>query len=322
LEALWIYGSNANPAVLEKIIFKRDENWDSKEINFEHYEENHPLRYIFHKLRVPKAIDSINFEQAQKAGHLMIGSLKFNQQRLEILLQRNFENSDFHFLLNFVDYPRQNGNAENTFSCEIRHNILDSLNFPDFPNNEHTQFVGSTAPENQDVENLWNKIFVTPLEEHVLKGLHLFDNKIQKMGLIVKPNKNIPMIFVENERIPLKHLGEGMYRVFHIILALVNAKNGFLLIDEFENGLHYTVQPRVWELISKLAEELNVQVFVTTHSWDCVRAFVETIQETETEAMLFHLGRSALKSDANKIITTAYDKEELKLVSQAELEVR
>jgi len=58
------------------------------------------------------------------------------------------------------------------------------------------------------------------------------------------------------------------------------------------------------------------------HSWDCVTAFLETTQQTEAEAMLFHLGRSALKSDENQIIATAYNKEELKLVTQADLEIR
>ena len=66
----------------------------------------------------------------------------------------------------------------------------------------------------------------------------------------------------------------------------------------------------------------NIQVFVTTHSWDCVSAYVETLQKNETEGLLFHLGRSALTSDHHKIIATAYDKEELELVTRTDLEVR
>jgi len=66
-----------------------------------------------------------------------------------------------------------------------------------------------------------------------------------------------------------------MTHLFHLIFALVNAKDGFLLIDEFENGLHYTVQPKVWELIFKLAKALNVQVFASFfflgHSWTPIR---------------------------------------------------
>ena len=45
------------------------------------------------------------------------------------------------------------------------------------------------------------------------------------------------------------------------------------MIDEFENGLHYSVQKKVWNIIFTLAEKFNVQVFATTHSDDCIKAF-------------------------------------------------
>jgi len=249
LEALWIYGSNANPAVLENIISQRDENWENTQL----IDEHNPLRFIYYNY-YPN--ESIIIAPHQKL------TLE-NWPKMELIFDNLGDRGSFK------NYPP-------------------SINFPDFPNNEHTQFVGTTMA-NQKVENLWNNIFVTPLEEHVLKGLHLFDQKIQKVGLIVKPDKNIPMIFLKNERLPLKHLGEGMSRVFHIILALVNAKDGFLLIDEFENGLHYTVQPKVWELIFKLAKELNVQVFATTHSKDCVEGFHAVWESQEDEGTLHRL---------------------------------
>ena len=53
----------------------------------------------------------------------------------------------------------------------------------------------------------------------------------------------------------------------------MNAKDGVLLIDEAENGLHWEVHDKLWEILFRLAEQLNVQVFATTHSQDCVRGF-------------------------------------------------
>lgn len=184
------------------------------------------------------------------------------------------------------------------------------------------QFIRSTYLESEEVDNLWNDIYLTPHEQTILEALHLIDKKIEKIGLVIKDNRSIPVIFRESKRLPLKNLGEGMTRVFHIALALVNAGDGFLLIDEFENGLHYTIQPKVWELVFKLAKELNVQVFATTHSWDCVTAFQQAAQNNEEEIMLFRLGRSVRKSDNGKVIVTAYNQEELEAVTQAEWEVR
>lgn len=46
-----------------------------------------------------------------------------------------------------------------------------------------------------------------------------------------------------------------------------------LIIDEFENGLHWSTQKDVWNIIFKLASRLNVQVFCSTHSRDCINGF-------------------------------------------------
>ena len=65
-------------------------------------------------------------------------------------------------------------------------------------------------------------------------------------------------------------MGDGINRILTIILAMVNCENGYLLIDEFENGLHYSVQEKLWEIIFYLAKRLNIQVFATTHSNDTI----------------------------------------------------
>ncbi|TAH07269.1 MAG: ATP-binding protein, partial [Runella slithyformis] len=62
-----------------------------------------------------------------------------------------------------------------------------------------------------------------------------------------------------------------------IILAMVNCQNGYLLIDEFDNGLHVSVQKQLWEIVFELANRLNIQVFATTHSYDCIDAFSEVL---------------------------------------------
>ena len=76
-----------------------------------------------------------------------------------------------------------------------------------------------------------------------------------------------------NNPLPLRSMGDGINRILTIILAMVNCENGYLLIDEFENGLHYSVQEKLWEIIFYLAERLNIQVFATTHSNDAIEVF-------------------------------------------------
>lgn len=109
-----------------------------------------------------------------------------------------------------------------------------------------------------------------------------------------------------------------MQHVLGIALALVNAKDGIVLIDEFENGIHYSVQKELWQIVFRLADRLNVQVFATTHSWDCIEGFQKAAQENkQEEGMLIRL---SLKKD--EIIATTYDEEDLAVVTKQGIEVR
>src|SRR5581483_12447785 len=113
-------------------------------------------------------------------------------------------------------------------------------------------------------------------------------------------------------------LGGGMLRALGIALALVNARDGILLIDEFENGIHYSAQTELWELIFQLAHRLNVQVFATTHSWDCIKGFQKAAQEnTEEEGMFIRL--SLFGDD---VIATMFDERKLAIATREDIEVR
>jgi predicted ATP-dependent endonuclease of OLD family len=89
----------------------------------------------------------------------------------------------------------------------------------------------------------------------------------------------------------LRTFGDGVNRLFGVILSLCNARNGVLLVDEIENGLHYSVQTEIWRTIFRLANTLNVQVFATSHSWDCVRAFQEAASESPQDGVLVRLSK-------------------------------
>ena len=74
------------------------------------------------------------------------------------------------------------------------------------------------------------------------------------------------------ELVPLSSMGEGMTRIAHIILGLAKAemRGGILLVDDIDDGLHHSVLPDVWRVIARTARDLDVQVFATTHSYECV----------------------------------------------------
>jgi len=114
-------------------------------------------------------------------------------------------------------------------------------------------------------------------------------------------------------------LGDGINRVLTIILALINSDNGFLLIDEFENGLHYSVQEKLWSIIFELSKKLNVQVFVTTHSNDCIKSFENVLSKEENS----QLGQMIRLDNINgEIHQVTFNVDELNIAVDNNIEMR
>ena len=72
--------------------------------------------------------------------------------------------------------------------------------------------------------------------------------------------------------------GEGVRRVFEIGLLFADVRGGVLLVDEFENAIHTELLAEFTRLVQDLAVELNVQVFLSTHSKEAIDAFVSNEQ--------------------------------------------
>ena len=113
-------------------------------------------------------------------------------------------------------------------------------------------------------------------------------------------------------------MGEGMNRMFGIALALVNAKDGMLLIDEVDTGLHYSVLPDLWKLIFEVAHRLNVQVFATSHSWDCIQAFQQAAEANKDEEGVL----VRLENRKEGVGAVTFDESELAIVTREQIEVR
>ena len=168
--------------------------------------------------------------------------------------------------------------------------------------------------------SLWDKIALSDREKDVVEGLRIIDPQISAIAMIGSTRRNLTAIVrADNiERpIPLRSFGDGLNRLFGIILSLVNARGGLLLVDEFENGLHHTVQLDAWRTIFRLAQTLNIQVFATSHSWDAVEAFQKAAAEAPKEGVLIRLARRG-----EDIIPTVLSEDELAIATRDQIEVR
>jgi AAA15 family ATPase/GTPase len=184
-----------------------------------------------------------------------------------------------------------------------------------FDNPQDEAIFTSIDIENKNNLKYWNEISLTPLEETIVSVLQIIDKRISKVRL----DNGVSKVLLKDEKtpIPLKNLGDGVNRLFTIALALVNAENNYFLLDEFEVGLHHSVQKQLWEIIFKYAKEWSIQVFVTTHSQDTIENFYYVANKYDD------MGKYFILSKVNDNIEAVnYDLKEMKLALETNLELR
>ncbi len=125
----------------------------------------------------------------------------------------------------------------------------------------------------------WAPLAGNPGEETVAEALRCIDPSIERS--IYAPNTPQPLGYEgwylrrvgSQLREPFSRQGEGLKRALALSIAMANAEGGTLLVDEVENGLHYTVIPEIWRFLIRASRKLNLQVFMTSHSRDLIDGF-------------------------------------------------
>ena len=187
--------------------------------------------------------------------------------------------------------------------------------------------LGPDLPDNRDIARFWKAIALTDDEFSAVDALGIIaGKKVDRIAVISDPrrlprsqNSRVIVRFEDTSTpVPLRSIGDGAPRLFSIALALINSRNGFLLIDEAENGIHYSVQNDFWRMVLHIAHEYNVQVLATTHSWDCVKGFAQAADENKAvEGVYFRLER-----DEEGLYTVDYPEGDLKVATEHGTETR
>ena len=326
LEAISIYITNGEDNWLRVLLADRGEeihNVDGGEKNADnvkhHYlslfcgwEENYGKNYEIEigtndKADQPVRISQVYIREVQRDSSVTFET--FNEEMMGVQAERSSVTSTGLFITN--------GSQSNIIPYNRKRNYLSIFN-----DKCPFQHIPVYMINRMDNAKLFDNISLSPDEDHVIDALRIINPAINKIRFIDsnegRNSERIAVVTVEgsDKRYRLGSMGDGINRILTIILALLNCKNGVLLLDEFETGLHYSVQDKLWEIIFMLSEKLNVQVFVTTHSNDCVSGFAKT--NKQGVGQLIRL----VNQDGNIVPTILDDSEELRFASNNSIEVR
>ena len=196
---------------------------------------------------------------------------------------------------------------------------------PGFSTALRCESVGPESLTHRDLVRLWDRIVLTEHEERAISALNLvLDERVNRVAMLGGDRnghgeRRVAVRLKGRDRpVTLASLGDGAVRLFGLALALGNSVGGFLLIDEAENGIHHSVQSRVWEMVLRTAHRNGTQVLATTHSWDCVRGFAAAARALDyADGLLVRLERAD-----GGIRAVEYTEEELATAAEQGIEVR
>jgi hypothetical protein len=331
LEALWLYSQRCQPSALTAILQSRDELSDSLPFlpssSADVKDRIWSVKYLFHGRRdvrdhlKPIRIGPIDAPSSTLSVGIEWFIINDDEQadvkHRYIPDPNRSPDSDPYLTVKFGPKRRELHRLDRVFVRNYR--APRKSEFDSVPG----QFIRANGLDSEDVANLWDAIALTDLEDFVVEALHLIAPEVRRVSFIGPQGRSstrVPVARIDrlDEPVPLRSMGEGMNRILGIILALANARNGILLIDEIESGLHYTVQTNMWRLVFKLAHTLNVQVFTTTHSWDCLESFQKAaVKDTAEDGLLIRLERKG-----DEISTTLFDEKRLSIATREQIEVR
>ena len=189
--------------------------------------------------------------------------------------------------------------------------------------------MGPNGPPDETVEQYWTEVALTPHEDHALEALNLItDVEVERVAAlgppismssaITQPRRMMAKVKGVDHQVPLRTLGDGALRTYAVALALAKSSGGFLLIDEVENGIHHSIQPKFWKMVLQTAQRNNVQVLATTHSSDCAYRFGQVANELEDiEGILYRIQRNV-----DRLRAVPYPEDQLVIAAEHRIEVR
>jgi AAA15 family ATPase/GTPase len=133
-------------------------------------------------------------------------------------------------------------------------------------------FLDNKGFTNKFLQKVYIEVQKKDREEELNKFISSFDSNIEKFKMF----DDSPECKLKNtqEYLKLSEFGDGLKHYISIICSLYACADGYLFIDEIDNGIHHSKLDKLWNIILTLAKEQNVQVFATTHSDECIRALV------------------------------------------------
>lgn len=153
------------------------------------------------------------------------------------------------------------------------------------------QYLGPNSEHPQNIVSTFGRLEKAGKKETLIKIFQILDNDLEDITTIFE---EAPRLYAKKHGeplLPLSVMGNGLCKLISIICAMLDKPNSIILIDEIETGFHHKFLFNLWEIIENISIENNIQIFATTHSFECIKAASKAINNKEN-IMYVRIGKN------------------------------
>ncbi len=188
------------------------------------------------------------------------------------------------YIFHFIKERAKEITGGTILSGENKTNIIYNTNELDIELS-NIVFLDTSIQSNSNYNKWYASIIEKNIEHNLDNLIQLFDKNIDTFRIVESKPK---CRRVDNEKYyNLNEFGDGLGKFISFICLLQTNKNGYIFIDEIENGIHYSKLDMVWKTILTISKQQNVQVFATTHSKECIESYARVAKRLEDEEIAF-----------------------------------
>jgi len=182
-------------------------------------------------------------------------------------------------------YPDANNNNRPTIAFQTRPSKISLPSASFFASKKH--FVAN------EIADQFSNLAKEDRENEAVEFLRIIEPRLQ--GLKIIKEGNISSVHGKmkgiTQTLPINLMGEGMEKLLSLIVAIAFSPNRVIYLDEIENGLHYSIIPKIWKALGKALRKYHCQLITTTHSRECIQAAHEGLSDMSEDFRYIRLHR-------------------------------
>jgi len=278
LEAIFLLIGMSNPILPDNINRMRGLN----------IRQPNDFRYLFHKLKFNNSPEFFGTFSDLSSRNLKLLPIYRKTTNTDVLGQKSINNeitfdaSTASSNVNGLELEfslKQRHNQNKTYKSSIIFNppeLIPNVNSL-YKEELHAVLISGNTNEINALTR-YSEIVKKKKGDIILEALRAIDTKIESLHPL--PDGLYFGYSNIEELVPSNIAGDGVRKFLNIATTIAEKKDSIVLIDEIENGLHYSAHKQLWKSIISLSKEFNVQLFITTHSIETLRCLKELLEET------------------------------------------